>query len=250
MARKKAVPQNNGRITQHDVANSFKRLIVAKNDEQKEMLSVISQTEISFIKGAPGTGKTFLAVGYALGQLLKGNYEKLIFTRPVVEAGGEKLGFLPGDMNDKIDPYMIPIFDAMSQLLPEEIQKQLIVARNPTSQIQVLPLAYMRGITFRNAFVICDEMQNATPEQIRMVLSRIGENSKIIVAGDVRQSDIMKENGLADAFDLLQGIEGVGFAVLTRKAIVRNPIIEKIEERYDERHDERQRKRMLHKNGV
>jgi phosphate starvation-inducible PhoH-like protein len=237
MARKK----DSSKVTEHDINNSFKLCIIGKNPEQKEMLKVISKHDISFVKGAPGTGKTFLSVAYALQQLLKDKFERIIFTRPVVEAGGEKLGFLPGDIHDKIDPYMIPIFDAMAQLLPNEIHKRMLIDRTNgnASQIQVLPLAYMRGVTFRNAFVICDEMQNSTPEQIRMLLTRLGEGSKIIIAGDVKQSDIHSRNGLEDAFHLLEGVEGVGFVKLTRKAIVRHPIIEKIEERYEKRGAER-----------
>lgn len=253
MGRQKSTASNNGstngngngstshsRITEHDISNSFKLCIVGQNAEQKEMLKTIANHEISFVRGAPGSGKTFLAVGYALQQLLKKNYERLILTRPVVEAGGEKLGFLPGDINDKIDPYMLPIFDAMQQLLPPEIQKRLLQERGPFGQIQVLPLAYMRGTTFRRAIVICDEMQNSTPDQIRMVLTRLGQDSKIIIAGDVKQSDIHCRNGLEDAFELLQEVEEIGFVTLTANAIVRHPIIAKIEEKYEERESARE----------
>lgn len=230
MARKREA-----KVTQNDVTDTFKMCLVAKNLEQKEMLRTIAKSEITFVKGAPGTGKSYLAVAWSLRELLKGNYDKIVFTRPVVEAGGERLGFLPGDLHEKIDPYMIPLFDAMSQLLPEEVFKKMTVARGPTAQVQVLPLAYMRGVTFRNCIVVCDEMQNSTPEQIRMLLTRLGENARIIITGDVKQSDITHKNGLQDAFDLLQDIEGIGFVTLTAQAIVRHPIIERIEARYDER---------------
>ena len=229
-----------GKVTSQDVADSFKLCFVAKNPEQKELLRTIAKNDIAFIKGAPGTGKTFLTVAWALQELMKGNFDRIIFTRPVVEAAGERLGFLPGDVHDKIDPYMIPLFDAMSQLLPEDVFKKLCVNRGPTAQIQILPLAYMRGITFRKAIVICDEMQNSTPEQIRMLLTRLGEGSKIVISGDTRQSDIPYKNGLHDAFELLQDIEGVGFVTLTAAAIVRHPIIEKIEARYEDRSSQKE----------
>lgn len=211
-------------------------VISAKNPEQKEMLRTISQCDITFVRGYPGSGKTFLAVGYALHELLNDKYEYIIFSRPVVEAGGEKLGFLPGDMEDKINPYMIPIFYSMEQILTDKaLIKKLTNKNGSDPRIRVLPLAFMRGCTFSRSIVILDEMQNATPEQMRMVLTRFGEGSKMIVCGDTKQSDISSKNGLSDAFELLDGVPGIGFCTLSAKAIVRHPIIENIEERYDER---------------
>ncbi len=210
--------------------------ISAKNAEQKDMLRTISQNDITFVKGVPGTGKTYVAVGYALQELLKGNYENIILTRPVVEAG-EKLGFLPGDMEDKISPYMIPIFYSMEQILGNQkaLLKKLIDKNGEEPRIRILPLAYMRGVTFSNAMIICDEMQNCTPEQMRMVLTRFGEGSKMILCGDIKQSDINRRNGLEDAFDLLQDIPGIGFVSLSRAAVVRHPIIARIDDRYSHR---------------
>ncbi len=196
--------------------------ISAKNSEQKNMLRTISQNSVTFAKGAPGSGKTYLAVGFGLQALLKKDYEQLIFTRPVVEAGGEKLGFLPGNMYEKIDPYMIPIFETLSKLLPAEALSKLMPKNgngngngDTTSPIRILPLAYMRGTTFSNSFIICDEMQNSTPEQMRMVLTRLGTGSKMVICGDVYQTDIKSTNGLFDAFKILLDIEGVGFAPTT-----------------------------------
>ncbi len=214
--------------------------ISAKNIEQKNMLRTIDRNSITFVKGAPGSGKTYLAVGFGLQALLRSDYEQLIFTRPVVEAGGEKLGFLPGNMYDKIDPYMIPIFETLSKLLPSSALNHLMPkngngngnGNGHSTPIRVLPLAYMRGVTFENAFIICDEMQNSTPEQMRMVLTRLGMGSTMVLCGDVYQTDIRSTNGLSDAFDKLPNIEGIGFVTLTQEAIMRHPIIQQIEQRY------------------
>lgn len=215
--------------------------VSAKNSDQKEMLRTISQHDITFVKGFPGSGKTHLAVGYGLQSLLRKDYEQLIFTRPVVEAGGEKLGFLPGNMYEKIDPYMIPIFEILSKLLPSEILVRLMPKNGNgngvhPSPIRILPLAYMRGITFSHSFIVCDESQNTSPEQIRMLLTRLGKGSKMILCGDIYQTDIHAQNGLSDAFDLLQNIDGVGFVTLTQEAIMRHPVIRQIENRYLDRH--------------
>lgn len=216
---------------------SSKKIIRAKNPEQKEMMSIIAHNNIVLVKGAPGTGKTLLAVNYAIEKFGQKNskIERIVFTRPVIEAGGEKLGFLPGDMYDKIDPYIMPLMESLSQLVPIDMVKKLTCKNGKDPVIRILPLAYMRGLTFSNCIIVCDEMQNSTPEQIRMLLTRLGENSKIIICGDVRQSDIHGVNGLEDAFGLLQDIEGIGFVTLTQQAIVRHPIIIKIEERYEAR---------------
>lgn len=210
------------------------------------MLRTISQNNITFVKGFPGSGKTYLAVGFGLQALLRNDYEQLIFTRPVVEAGGEKLGFLPGNMYEKIDPYMIPIFETLSKLLPTGALNKLMPKNgngngngDTTSPIRVLPLAYMRGITFENSFIICDEMQNSTPEQMRMILTRLGTGSTMVICGDVYQTDIRSTNGLYDAFEMLQDIEGVGFVILTQNAVMRHPIIQQIENRYLNRDDQK-----------
>jgi phosphate starvation-inducible protein PhoH and related proteins len=216
-------------------AVDLKFIITAKTQEQKELLKSLSQNTITLITGPSGCGKTFLAVTYGLQQLFKNKYSKLVLTRPVVEAAGEKLGFLPGDMIDKINPYMMPIFDAMAQVMPEEAVSKLVQKNGNASPIRILPLAYMRGMTFRTSFIICDEMQNSTPDQVRMLLTRLGEGSKMVLCGDTRQTDIFGLNGLQDADSLLQGIEGIGHIALTEASIVRHPLVQKIEEKYDAR---------------
>jgi len=215
---------------------SFPRIVIsAKNIEQKNMLKTIHNNTVTFVKGSPGSGKTYIAVGVGLQALLKKDCEQLIFTRPVVEAGGEKLGFLPGTMYEKIDPYMIPIFETLHKLVPPELLKDLMPKNNEngnSSPIRVLPLAYMRGSTFSNSFIIADEMQNSTPEQMRMILTRLGEGSTMVLCGDVHQTDIQFTNGMFDAFEKLQEIKDVGFVTMTQDAIVRHPVMREIENRY------------------
>lgn len=230
-------------VNLYSVSNSFKAIIVPKNDEQKEMMRTIAKNKITFVKGMPGTGKTLLSVTFALQQLLRGKYDKIVFTRPIIEAAGEKLGFLPGDMYEKINPYMIPIFDSLLELIPQDIMNKLMTKNGKESAIRVLPLAFMRGVTFQNSIVVCDECQNSSIDQMRMLLTRIGENTKIIICGDVEQSDINTRDGLSDAFSLLQGIDEIGFVTLTENAVVRDPIVREIDKRYAER------KKMEDKNG-
>jgi phosphate starvation-inducible protein PhoH and related proteins len=213
----------------------FKQIVVAKNEEQKEFMKTMSQNIITFVKGAPGTGKSFLAVTYGLQRLFSGKVKQLIFTRPAVEAAGEKLGYLPGDLSEKINPYMVPLFDALTQIIPIETLDKLMRKNGNEAQIKIVPLAYMRGMNFANSFILADEMQSSGPEQMRMLLTRIAENSQMVITGDVEQSDISGVNGLQDAFNLLQGIDGIGFMTLTEQAIVRHPIIQKVEERYHNR---------------
>lgn len=223
-------------------SNQIRVYISAKNQEQKKMLQTVSENDITFVKGSPGSGKTHLAVGFGLQALLRHDYKQLIFTRPVIEAGGEKLGFLPGNMYEKIDPYMIPIFEILSKLLRPDELEQIMPNHgnkngngNTSAPIRILPLAYMRGTTFQNSFIVCDEFQNSTPEQMRMVLTRLGEDSKMVICGDLHQTDINTTNGLLDAFELLKKVEGIGFVSLTRAAIMRHPIIQSIEDCYLDR---------------
>lgn len=217
------------------VSDSFKMVVMPKNEQQKLLMKTIAENVITFVKGMPGSGKTFMATTFGLQQLLRDKYERLVFTRPTVEAAGEKLGFLPGTMYEKINPYMIPIFDSLLQLIPVDLFNKLTAKNGSAPRIQVLPLAFMRGVTFQNCFVLCDESQNASPEQMRMLLTRLGEGTKMVVCGDVKQSDIPGRNGLEDAFDILQDIENVGFVTLTEEAIVRHPLVGIIDKRYDEK---------------
>jgi phosphate starvation-inducible protein PhoH len=175
------------------------------------------------------THNTFLATMWGLNELLHGKFDKMILTRPAVEAYGEKLGFLPGDMEEKLAPYMLPLISFLCDRIPEiELQRML-----KDKEIITLPLAFQRGVTFNKAIVIGDEFQNSLKGQMRMFLTRIGQGSKCIVTGDLGQSDIKESNGLKDAISRFVGIDGVGIHQLTKKSIVRDPIVAKIEERYE-----------------
>jgi phosphate starvation-inducible protein PhoH and related proteins len=202
--------------------------LVAKNAEQKFALKSIKENRITIIYGPPGTGKTHLAAVYALRELNAGNVSKIVLTRPCVEAYGERLGYLPGGFNQKIGPYMIPIFDILARTItPREINDY--VKKN---QIQTIPLAFQRGLTFHNSFVVADEFQNTVPEQVRMFLTRMGEKCKVVVTGDPEQNDIRGKNGLVDAVERLKDIEGVAIVEMTHKSIVRDPLVNIIDKRY------------------
>jgi phosphate starvation-inducible PhoH-like protein len=202
--------------------------VTAKSENQKELLKSIKENLVTIVAGPPGSGKTMLAVVSGLREFIMGKYDKMIFTRPCVEANGENLGFLPGDLNEKIHPYMYPIFDFLSDYLSTKQIEGYIKSES----IQTLPLAFQRGMTFRNAFVLLDEGQNTTPEQIRMFLTRIGANCKVVITGDPLQTDIKSKNGLVDACERLEGVNGLGIVTLSKEDIVRNPIVAEIESRY------------------
>ncbi len=209
--------------------------LLALNDEQKIALKCIDSSTITFLYGQAGTGKSYIATVYGVIEFLRNKYTRLIFTRPCIEAYGEKLGSLPGDPNDKIAPYMMPIFDILRQVMDQSIINDLI----EKGKIVTLPLAFQRGITFRNAFVVADEMQNCIPSQMRMILTRLGQGSKIVVTGDIRQSDLysVEKDGLTDAIKRFEGLEDESISVieLTSASIVRHPIIKIIEEKYSEK---------------
>lgn len=177
----------------------------------------------------PGSGKSHIAMAYGIIGLLRGDYSKLILTRPYIEAG-EKLGFLPGSFDDKIAPFMLPLYDIMSKYLTN---KQ-ITDLTKDKKIVILPLAYMRGVTFNNSYVVADEMQNSTPQQVRLLLTRLGENSKIVLTGDTNQSDlhITGKNGLEDAIQRLKNIDYVGFVEMLYESNIRDPLVSQIDEKY------------------
>ena len=203
----------------------------AKTFRQRQYIQQILKHDLTFCTGPAGTGKTFLAVTVAAQALLANQYERLILTRPAVEAG-EKLGFLPGDLQQKIDPFLRPLYDALYEFIDPEKMSNLM----ERGVIEVAPLAYMRGRTLNNAFVIVDEAQNTTPAQMKMVLTRLGFRSKMIVTGDMTQTDLPlnQQSGLAVALKILQHIEGIALCEFTQKDVVRNPLVQRIVAAYEQ----------------
>lgn len=205
-------------------------VIKAKTSGQKHYLKVASQNDICFAIGPAGTGKTYLAVAIAVSALKKGLVKKIVLARPAVEAG-ESLGYLPGDFREKIDPYLRPLYDALDEMLPTEKLKAYI----EKGIIEIVPLAYMRGRTLNNAYVILDEAQNATELQMKMFLTRLGANSKAIITGDITQIDLPSKtkSGLIQAKEILQGISGVGFVYFDKEDVVRHKLVKDIIDAYE-----------------
>ena len=197
---------------------------------QKEYVNAIKKNDITFGVGPAGTGKTYIAVAMAINSLKSKEVEKIILARPAVEAG-ERLGFLPGDLQEKVDPYLRPLYDALYDVLGREATLRL----KEKEVIEVVPLAYMRGRTLDNSFIILDEAQNATKEQMKMFLTRMGFGSKVIVTGDVTQIDLPRgrRSGLIDAIHILKGVEGIAFCELTDSDVVRHPLVRRIVNAYD-----------------
>lgn len=215
-----------------------KASVTAKTVGQKNYVETIRKNDITFGIGPAGTGKTYLAVAMALSALREGKIGRIILTRPAVEAG-EALGFLPGDLNEKILPYLRPLHDALHDMMPaEEIQKN-----TERGAIEIAPLAYMRGRTLNNAFIILDEAQNATTEQMFMFLTRLGMNSKAVITGDETQIDLPnnKKSGLIEAHRTLRGIEGIGICEFGKKDIVRHPLVMRIISAYEEHRGKQRR---------
>jgi phosphate starvation-inducible protein PhoH and related proteins len=210
--------------------NESNKTILPKTINQANYLSTIQNKALTFAIGPAGTGKTYLAVAAALHFFTNRKVERIVLTRPAVEAG-ESLGFLPGDLIQKINPYLRPLYDALFDLLPYEKIQKLIEA----GSIEVAPLAYMRGRTLNNAFIILDEGQNTTTSQMKMFLTRLGNNSRIVVSGDITQIDLDKprDSGLLHARKVLHNIEEIGFIEFTREDICRHPLVDKIVEAYD-----------------
>ncbi|HEV2189457.1 MAG TPA: PhoH family protein [Stellaceae bacterium] len=209
-----------------------KRRIAARTAGQALYVKAMRENELVFGLGPAGTGKTYLAVAAAVDLLMTGQVERIILSRPAVEAG-ERLGFLPGDLRDKVDPYLRPIFDALNDMIPaDQLQKRL-----GTGEIEVAPIAFMRGRTLLRAFVILDEAQNTTPVQMKMFLTRLGEGSRMVVTGDPTQIDLPvgTKSGLADALEALDGIEGASVVRFTERDVVRHPLVARIVGAYDAR---------------
>ena len=206
-----------------------KKSVIPRSEKQKKYVQALKESEIIISAGPAGTGKTFLAVAVALTMLLEKKIERIILSRPAVEAG-ERLGFLPGDMREKVDPYLRPLYDSLYDLLDfEKIQKKIEVG-----DIEIAPLAFMRGRTLKNSFAILDEAQNATDTQIKMFLTRIGENSKIVINGDPSQIDLPNKNlsGLDRSKKILGHLDEISFVDFDHKDVVRHPLVSKIVKAY------------------
>jgi len=206
--------------------------ITCKTIGQQNYVNAIHQNMLTFAIGPAGTGKTYLAMALAVMALKNKEAERIILTRPAVEAG-EKLGFLPGDLTQKVDPYLRPLYDAMYDFMGADSYSRLL----ERGTVEVAPLAYMRGRTLSDAFIILDEAQNTTSEQMKMFLTRMGFHSKVIVTGDITQTDLPpgKQSGLSEAISLLKGIPGIGIVELTGKDIVRHELVQKIVEAYEKK---------------
>ena len=206
--------------------------VVPKTRGQINYYDVVKNNDVVFSIGPAGTGKTFLSVAFAVSALEKNELDRIILCRPAVEAG-ENLGFLPGDLKEKVDPYLAPLYDALLLLYPEQKLSALL----DTKIIEVVPLAYMRGRTLDNSYMILDEAQNATALQMKMFLTRMGIGSRAIITGDVTQIDLQNQldSGLIQARDLLKNVNGIGFARLDKNDIVRHPLVMKIIEAYEKK---------------
>jgi len=211
--------------------------IFPKSLAQKEYMEAIRKNDIVFAIGPAGTGKTYLAMAMAVQALSEGEVSRIILTRPAVEAG-EKLGFLPGDLVEKVNPYLRPLYDALHDMMDFDRASRLI----ERGVIEVAPLAFMRGRTLNNSFVILDEAQNTTILQMKMFLTRLGFDSKAVITGDITQIDLEepKESGLVHVTKILKGIEGIHFSYFTEQDVVRHPLVQEIIRAYEE--DERKRK--------
>ncbi|TNE39521.1 MAG: PhoH family protein [Sphingomonadales bacterium] len=224
-------------IIRHDVSEppkvmirTRKKTIVPRSGTQATYMEELARKDMIFALGPAGTGKTYLAVAQAVSQLITGSVDRLILSRPAVEAG-ERLGFLPGDMKEKVDPYLRPLYDALYDTLPAEQVERRIAS----GEIEIAPLAFMRGRTLANAFIILDEAQNTTVAQMKMFLTRFGEGSRMVICGDPKQVDLPTPgiSGLADAVERLEGVEGIATVRFTAADIVRHPIVGRIVEAYE-----------------
>ena len=206
--------------------------VTPRSPGQAGYMDMLTCQEMVFGLGPAGTGKTYLAVAQAVAMLQANKVDRIILSRPAVEAG-ERLGFLPGDLKEKVDPYLRPLYDALNEMMPGE----QVVRRMGTGEIEVAPLAFMRGRTLSHAFVILDEAQNTTPVQMKMFLTRMGEGTRMVITGDLTQVDLPTgtRSGLRDALDTLEGVAGIGVCRLTNRDVVRHPLVSRIVEAYDQR---------------
>ena len=221
--------------TKIKVSSEKKKFILPKTAGQEEYVKAMEKYDIVFSIGPAGTGKTYLAMGMAINYLTQKLVRRIILTRPAREAG-ESLGFLPGDMYEKLGPYLRPLYDALYDMMDAELIDEYI----QTGIIEVAPLAYMRGRTLNNAFIILDEAQNCTADQLKMFLTRLGFESKAVITGDITQSDLPggKPIGLIEAIKILKPIEGIRFVYLTKKDVVRHPLVQQIIQAYEDFYNE------------
>lgn len=210
--------------------DTWKKKIVAKTKGQKAYVYLLQATEVVFGLGPAGTGKTYVAVAKAVESLKKREVERIILSRPAVEAG-ERLGFLPGDMKEKVDPYLRPLYDALYDMMPADKVDRMLTS----GEIEIAPLAFMRGRTLSESYVIIDEAQNTTPVQMKMVLTRLGQNSRMVITGDLSQIDLPhgQPSGLADAVGLLENVAGIGIIHLSGDDVVRHSVVARILKAYE-----------------
>jgi phosphate starvation-inducible PhoH-like protein len=222
--------ENVGSSSPEVLVATRRKIITARSAGQAEYLQLLKQYELVFGIGPAGTGKTYLAVATAVSMLLSGQVRRIILSRPAVEAG-EKLGFLPGDIREKVNPYLRPLYDALYDMLPDESLSK----RFESGEIEVAPLAFMRGRTLNHAYIILDEGQNTTEAQMKMFLTRLGKGSRMVVTGDLTQIDLPEgvNSGLKQAVQVLQNVEGIGLCYLKKQDIVRHPLVSRIVEAYD-----------------
>lgn len=239
-ALKRASLQANEQWGESEEIRTRKRRVSPRSANQAAYVKALRTHELVFGLGPAGTGKTYLAVAMAVDMLMSGGVERIILSRPAVEAG-ERLGFLPGDLREKVDPYLRPLYDALYDMLPGD----QVIKRLSSGEIEIAPLAFMRGRTLANAFVILDEAQNTTPVQMKMFLTRLGERSRMAVTGDLSQIDLPPKtrSGLADALETLDGESGIALIRFTDVDIVRHPLVSQIVRAYDRRDRKIRRKK-------
>ena len=220
----------NNQLPKEVIHYGRKGAIVARSEGQHTYIDIVNSNDIVLSIGPAGTGKTYIAVAFAIAALENSEVDRIVLCRPAVEAG-ESLGFLPGDLKEKIDPYLTPLYDALGDIMPKQKLKKVL----SDGTIEIIPLAYMRGRTLNNTFMILDEAQNATPMQMKMFLTRLGVNSKAIITGDITQIDLpMKmDSGLIQVVKILKGIDGIGFVKLTESDVVRHKLVKDIILAYD-----------------
>lgn len=228
--KKKVLDATNDLQQPQNTGHAYRNRLKPRTDNQKEYIRTIAENTITFCQGLAGSGKTHIAIGMALEYLLENKVKKIIITRPVLEAG-EKIGYLPGTAEEKLHPYLLPILDEINHFISQAHYASLKLA----NKIEVVPLGLMRGRNFHNCFIVADECQNATYEQLKMLLTRTGNDSKMVLTGDAGQSDLHRHirGGFTDMIGALSNVEGIGISELEHKDIVRNPIIVKILSRLD-----------------